>query len=588
MRFLAAWLRRVLAGERIVAWTVLLTALLTSHVLFQGWLADDHALRGLALGLPPWAARGKSPLELFSFYDGDPTATRAVVDRGFSPWWTDMELRISFFRPLTALTHWVDFHVGSPVLAHAQSVAWYLAIVVAAGALYRRVIGPGWAAGLAVFVFAVDNNHAVPIAWISNRNALVAGLFGLLALLFQDRAARSNAHAKGLLSAACLALGLTGGEVALGAAAYVAAYALCLDDRPLRARALGLLPHAAVLLAWLVVYRVGHYGAHGSGVYVDPGHAPLAFAHEAAVNVPILLQSEMGGFPPDLLVLADSIPKSVVALALVLVAIPLVALVPLRRVSGARFFLVGALLSTVPAAATFPSGRLVLFPSLGLLGLVAMVVEGVVECAPAWRAGPVRRAALYTAVWIGGRHFFLSPLTFFVPLRQMALLERVLARFGEGLGDDPALARKRVVLVNAPDPFLAYYMVAMRLTAGRVAPASMLVLAGGQRAVDVERTDERTVVVREDRGFYRHGMELMTRSLLAPLPEGSRVPLTGVTVEVTRAGADGVPTEAAFHFARPLEDEGLQWMTWRGRALVPFELPRVGEKRHIDAQVPEM
>jgi hypothetical protein len=588
MRLFAAWLRRVLAGERIVAWTVLLTALLSSHVLFQGWLADDHALRGLTLRIPPWTPWRESPLELFTFWDGEPTHTLSLVDRGFATWWTDLHLRIMFFRPLTALTHWVDFHVGSPVLAHAQSVAWYLAVVAAAGALYRRVLGRGWAAGLAVFMFALDTNHAVLIEWISNRNALVAGLFGLGALLLQDRAARSNARAKELLSAVCLALGLAGGEVALGAAAYVAAYALCLEDRPLRARVLGLLPHAAVLLAWVVVYRSGHYGAHGSGVYVDPGDSPLAFARQAAVNVPILLQGELGGFPPDLLALADSIPKSVVALALVLVAVPLVALLPLRSDGRAKFFLVGALLSTVPAAATFPSSRLVLFPSLGLLGLVAMVVEGVVERAPVWRAGPVRWGALYTAVWIGGRHFFLSPLAIHVPLRQMAILERVIARFGEGLGDDPALARRRVVVVNAPDPFFTYYMIAMRVTAGRVTPASMLVLAGGQRAVDVERTDESTVVVREDRGFYRHGTELLTRSLLVPLPEGSRVPLTGVTVEVTRTGADGVPTEAAFHFARPLEDEGLQWMTWRGRALVPFELPRVGEKRHIDAQVPQM
>jgi hypothetical protein len=336
------------------------------------------------------------------------------------------------------------------------------------------------------------------------------------------------------------------------------------------------------------VYRSGHYGAHGSGVYVDPMGTPLAFAREAMTNIPLLLQSELGGFPPDVLVFLHSAAGALVAAALVLVAVPLLALGPLLRDPRIRFFVVGALLATVPAAATFPSGRLLLLPSLGVLGALAIVVEGVVDRTVTWRPGPQRWAALYVAAWIGGRHFFLSPLSLYVPLRQMALVEGFVARFGESLGDDPELSRRRVVVVNAPDPFFTYYMVSMRITAGRVAPAGMLVLAGGQHSMEIERPDASTLIVRQDDGFYRYGTDLLTRSLHVPMPEGTRISLTGVTIDVTRAGANGVPTEAAFRFAGALEDDRLQWMTWRGRTLVPFDLPRVGDKLRIDAQVPTL
>jgi hypothetical protein len=130
--------------------------------------------------------------------------------------------------------------------------------------------------------------------------------------------------------------------------------------------------------------------------------------------------------------------------------------VTLRRDARARFFLAGALLSTLPAAATAPAGRLMLLPWIGLLGLIAMVVEGVIDRTRTWRSGPARWAALYVAGWAGGGHLVASPLLFVVAEHQMVILEHVVARFGDSLGDDPALAQQRVVIVNAPDTFFTY------------------------------------------------------------------------------------------------------------------------------------
>src|SRR4051794_30490625 len=103
----AVKLRGALASRRVSAGAVVLAALIALPVLFQGLQIDDHSFRLLLLRLPPLGPWAKPPLQLFSFYDGDPARTMALVDLGFVPWWTDPTLRVAFFRPLSALTHWI-------------------------------------------------------------------------------------------------------------------------------------------------------------------------------------------------------------------------------------------------------------------------------------------------------------------------------------------------------------------------------------------------------------------------------------------------------------------------------------------------
>jgi hypothetical protein len=583
---LAQKLRPRLASPRLVLQVVALVALLSIPTLFHGFMADDHALRGFLLHTPPWGQWAKSPLELFSFYDGDPARAGSLVDHGFAPWWTDPAVRIAFFRPLSCFTHWVDFALWPrvPLIMHAHNVAWYLALVVVASALFRRVLGAGWPGGLAIVLYAIDPTHGVLIEWIANRNAVVAATFAVLSLVLHDRARREGRWGLALASAGCLALGLLGGEVALGAAGYLAAHALFLDGARPRARLAGLAPHLAVLLAWVLFYRVAGYGASGSGVYVDPGQSPLRFLGAAAGNMPLLIQSELGGIPPDILFFVPHPSPLIYVGAALLVGALLLAVVPLLADARARYFLAGALLATLPGAATFPAGRLMLLPGLGLVGLVALVAEGLVERTRTWKPGPSRWAALYVGAWAGGVRLLLSPLLLVSTSHQLVVLEHIIALYGDTLSDDPALAGQRVVIVNAPDTFFTYYIVAQRLTAGRVAPGKLLLLAAGVRDVEIERRDASTLLVRSEGGFYRGGSELLTRSPWTSMPVGTKVAYTDVTVEVTRTDAAGVPTEALFRFAKPLEDASLRWVTWRGQGFAPFALPAAGEARRIEGQ----
>src|SRR5688500_18786446 len=104
---LPSHLARWLANRRAAAFAIIvLGALLASPSIFTKPVADD-LLHQLSLretpgisGLPP------RDVDLFRFASGDPARTRAMMNEGVFPWWTDLTVRLAFFRPLSGITHW--------------------------------------------------------------------------------------------------------------------------------------------------------------------------------------------------------------------------------------------------------------------------------------------------------------------------------------------------------------------------------------------------------------------------------------------------------------------------------------------------
>ena len=68
-----------------------------------------------------------------------------------------------------------------------------------------------------------------------------------------------------------------------------------------------------------------------------------------------------------------------------------------------------------------------------------------------------------------------------------------------------------------------------------------------------------------------------------PMTVGQRIPLLGVTVEITAVTDDGRPAEAAYRFTFALENPLFRWLQWKDGAYVPFVLPAVGETVTLSA-----
>lgn len=586
-------LRDLLRSPRLPWLLAGLAALLSAPSLWVGWAMDDWVhqavIRGRLGELGP-----RDPLwMLFTFMDGDPAHNTALRDLGVLPWWTPDGIRVSFWRPVTVLTHLLD-HALAPHrawLAHLHSIAWLSAFTAAAALLFRRVHGAGLTAGLAALLCAVDNSHALPVGWIANRNALIAATFAVLALLAHDRWRREGWRPGAAWGPGLLGLGLLAGETAIGALALLIAYALCLDPAPRGRRALSLLPWAGVVIAWRLGYNALGYGAQGSGLYLDPVRTPLSFAWAATQRLPVLLASWWSTTPAIPFSFVSAATAAVwVALALALIAGLLALLWPLlARSPTARFWALVMVLGAVPGCAAFPANRLMLLAGLGGAGLLAELMQrhqiligaarpapgvpGQPQVSPPARPPRARAAVVALAVL----HLGLMPARLAVDAFTPRLAGDLLVHPCErALPRDASIADKTVVLVNSND-LCATHIRFARLARGEPYPRAVRLLTSAIYDVEVHGVDDHTVRVRPRPGFHASPADQLLRAADNPLPVGTRLRLSGVTIDITAHNARGLASEALFRFDRPLRDPSLLWRASRDWKPVVFVPPAPGE-----------
>jgi hypothetical protein len=375
----------------------------------------------------------------------------------------------------------------------------------------------------------------------------------------------------------------------VGAAAYLFAHAITLDARPWRERIKDLAPHAAVLAAWVAVYKLGAYGASGSALYVDPGRAPLRMLAAVPERGTLLVAPEWGWFGPELLLLMPPAGRAVfTAIAALAVAASLHAILPrLCARATTRFFLIGAALSIVPVCATVPATRLLLVPSFGLLGVLAEVLADVVRPDAEPLRGLRRITTGWFAGWVGGAHLVLSPLLIVPMSWQMGILQQQILGWARSFPpDDAGLARQRLVIVNIPDAVFAGYASVLRDGLGMTTPRAMLPLAVGLHPVEVRRVSEDVVEVTAPGGFFQSITDYLERDPDAPLPVGTCYTLSDVTIEVVHATPEGVPDVARFTFDGGPEGARFRWVRWNDRRYEPFAVPRIGETVALPARRP--
>jgi hypothetical protein len=129
-------------SHRRLPWIVAVLAMaLALPGLFVGYQADDWFHLAVLQDLEPAGHQRGASEALFSFFDGEEARTKAMRDAGIVPWWVDLDIRASFWRPVTAWTHILDDNLArnSAPFAHLHSILWFGLLVLLATMLYRRV-----------------------------------------------------------------------------------------------------------------------------------------------------------------------------------------------------------------------------------------------------------------------------------------------------------------------------------------------------------------------------------------------------------------------------------------------------------------
>jgi hypothetical protein len=575
-----AFIQRTLTRPRADFWVLALATVLVVPSIPSGLAADDFVHELSLLGdANPLVGFRRSALDLFRF--AFPTVNHTLINEGVLPWWIDPDVRFAFFRPLASATHLFDHLVfrDNAIWMHLHTVAWHVATLIAARSLFRAVFGAGWLSSLALCLYALDDARGSPVAWVANRNELIACALSVwtLTLHVQGR------HGKKLyawLAPLMLAFGMLASEGAIAITAYLFAYALLLDEGTLRARLGRLVPYGVVVLGWAAVYRGLGYGIARSGLYFDPLRDPLAFLRTLPERFAMLWLAQLGGpwsegwnaYP----MMFPGLEYVVAALAVFVIAGSLVLFTPvLRKDKVAQFWLLGAAIATLPACGAFPADRLLPWVGLGGMAVTAQffalfLAEGPGE---GFR-GVLSRAG---AAAIVGVHLVVGPLL--LPLRAIGIsqVRAAIDRADHTIPTDAGIQSRIAIYMNpAADPFASYIPVT-RAALGIPRPKTQRWLASGTTPVHLFRIDERTLRVRPEGGFMILPSERLFRNTrTSPFHVGDEVETEGLRITITRVTEDGRPAEVLARLDEPLEDPVYMWLAWKGSGYAPVTPPPIG------------
>ncbi|HEX6244298.1 MAG TPA: hypothetical protein VFZ61_25450, partial [Polyangiales bacterium] len=574
------WATRALTSPHAKLVIFCFAMLLTSSYLALSGTGDDdfHAVAARANGQLPSVHR--EAWDLFAF--ATPATNQAMVEDGIFPWWTDPQLTIAFYRPLSSLTTWLDhrFWPERPALMHLHSMLWFALLLGSVTLVYRALSLSSRHAALALFFYAVDDARSMPVAWLAQRNALIALAPAFLSLLAHHRFRQTGRARFALLGVTALAVGFQGGESALSVCGYLIAYALTFDEKgTLARRLLALWPYLTTVVLWRIVYVMLERGAMNSGIYIDPGRDPLVFLRHLCVRLPVLLLGQFALPFSDLWeaypLIASWLRPTVLCMAvLVLYGLWTLLRPLLREHKLLRFWLVGCVLATIPVCGVHPEDRMLTATSLGSAQLIASFVLSVLDASYPRRSLVVLSSGALLLVI----HGLFAPLT--LPLRSFDIyaMERLMRHSDRSIPHGPQAKQQTVVLINPPVDVFAIYFSVYRASRQLELPGHLRWLATGESELEVARVDEHSLKLRPALGYLATATQLMFRRPDRPITSDQIIRLDGVSYQVTEQTSDGRPAELLVRFDRPLESPEFRWLQWGKHEYVPFTLPAVGQR----------
>ncbi len=581
-------------------------AVLYGPALDVGFLADDLFQISMLEG----RFGSYSPAHLYAFAPDDPAATAMHVQRGSLPWWTHPHFRFVMVRPLSSLLLSFD-HAVFPRQAyahHLHSALWFVAVLGCGFVLVRRLTGPAFAAAF-VACFAIDETMAWMVAWLANRCALICTAFAFLALFVRVRAVeREDASVRTRMLELGLWLGaFAGGEYAVGGIAYLGAYTLLGDPRPLRVRLGTLWPALVALAAFMAAYWILGGGVYGGTTYVDPiretgqflevmGHRVPRMMGEVWTNMAgeserFWLRYKDSGLSARVMPLeiddlgVQAYRHGVFATVTTLLLVAPAWWAARRWWSDAerravRWVVVGSLLALLPIAAIPPATRALMMPNFGAAVFVAGCLVAMARAWQARRNARLPRAVL--SVWALAL-FYLHTGREFVYARQEidALLgaQRAYAQFYRNDAfEELDLGGRHVVVVATPGLVTGIHGASMMHVLGMAAPKTWHVLGMGPRPYTLRKIGKRKLELSGVGGaMHMTPQEILFRNPADALRKGERVDAGLFSAEVLNDRNGVGPASVSFTFRWRLDDPRLVFLEVGPDGLRPFTIPRRGK-----------
>ena len=573
-----------------------------------GVLAGDQELsdKGFVLADPALGFWQKISNQ-FNFVDAAQGNYRGLKEYGGIPWWTDPNAKVHLFRPLSSITHWLDYNVWpkNTVLMQTETLVMFLLLIVAIYKLYDQVGATKIVAGVAALSFSLDLSHVESLGWIASRNAILSPLFGVFSLLSFIKWRQTLASIQLCWCLVLLLCSLFAAEAGISIVGYFVAYLLWIESGPKIPRVLAFVPIVLTVVFWKVIYNVNEFGAANVAAYIDPAVDPLRFLELLFYKYPVLYASQNIGFDGLWRLFSIELTDRLWVLTVGLMILFILPLIPLLlKNSNCRFFFTGALLAGIPPCAiTAVSARVFVFISIGFFLVIAEYLQYVFSGAALLKKS---KSFLLLHRVFAGVFLFLHVALPFVVLVGGSLV--VLASQGK-INDAQYVfydiesfdvKNRHVLFVNAPETFSLQFIPYKLRYQKQAIPETMRVLFPSHSDVMLTRTAERQftlsvehpLIIVSNRDIENPkiknagSMANYSRSHMgffgtdkANISVGQKYEFKETILEI-REVAEGLPlvVNVTLKDGVPLSDYLILAWAWKEQRFSSIELPRLGEK----------
>ncbi len=534
----------VLNTQRLVT----LTFILLLPALFVGYFGDDYlhyiSLNQL-LTLPP--ANDGSLFGLFSFVNDDPARNQILKNYSIVPWWGTEDAVWKFWRPLTEITHYIDYvWIKQVEVMHLNSILIFVAIVLLLKPSYGIVSQDKILISLAAIIFAISNIHAYTIAWLCNRSALLALFFGLLTLIFHHKTLNDKRFYFASISTVVLAF--LSGEMGASTGAILFAYAIFLDPNGFKKGICRILPYFGVFLVWAYFYKHFGMGVFNSTLYyINPTDTPLTYLQHLMQRAPQIFFSAFTPIPSDILArLVNPLRSWAVALGYVFTFMIVVfTLFGVYR-RQAAFFITVLFIVTLPAAASFPADRNLVFVSFASSGLVAIMILQLKSIVFSESENSEVKAQLktFSALLIFNIlilcHLIISPLTLPVISYFPKIVNSSNVKLTESFNQAIGTSKKQVISFGGV-PTSLIFLAPISLTEGHSLPSSILNLTLKQDEFSIHEIDSHTLGLSSEKGFFSQS-DKGIHTMMADMQVGQVFQLPEASIKIMSMNKAGFPT----------------------------------------------
>lgn len=298
------------------------------------------------------------------------------------PWWTHPQLKIHFWRPLSALSHWLDYQLwpDTPMLMHAQSALWYLALVGLCFLFFKRLFKNEALAFFAAFLFCIDFSHFANISWIANRNSLIASVFIVSCLIFYLDWRSSQKISRLFFSMGAFILALLSAESSASVLIIIYAYEFIYwKDKKLesnKSHFLALLIFSIITFLWLFFYQNMGFGSANNSMYFSPFTNITYNLQLISSKLPVFLFGNLLGIEGFYNIFSPLLKFFISIVCFLFVLIFLINTKKLLNDKSFQFLLLASIFPLIPVSlVAVLDMRLGIYSSIFSAGLLALIFQ---------------------------------------------------------------------------------------------------------------------------------------------------------------------------------------------------------------------